>query len=84
MEHNGKYIYEKIPKIRYTCAACFFAPYTEAKIVTDSSGPITGLSSTKSQPPYNHSVDTKYYFCHVKFEVRFVIAFAMKAMPNKK
>jgi hypothetical protein len=43
-----------------------------------------GHSSTKTQNPWYHSIDTKHYFHHVKFEMRFVISFMSKFMFDKK
>jgi hypothetical protein len=42
---------------------------------TDSSGGKVDNYSTQNQHPWHHSVDKNHFFCHVKFEVSFVISF---------
>jgi hypothetical protein len=55
-----------------------------SKTATVSSGPKVGLPSTETQHHWYHFIDKKYYFLHVKFEVRFVISFMIKSMSTKK
>jgi hypothetical protein len=43
-----------------------------------------GNAFTKIKRPWSHSVDTNHHFLHVKFEVRFIIFFSSKPMPNEK
>jgi hypothetical protein len=54
------------------------------KTATDPSGPKVGHLSTKTKLLQHHTVDSKCYFFHVKFEVRFVVSFTRKSMLNKK
>jgi hypothetical protein len=78
------HIHRKIAKLKYICAVCFSEPYTKSQISTDSSSLKVGQSSTKTQRPLNHSVDTKCFFLHVKFKGRLVISSTRKSMFNKK
>jgi hypothetical protein len=54
------------------------------KIETDSSGHKVDNLSTKIQHQEYHSIDKKHYFCHVKFQMGFVISFRRKSMTSKK
>jgi hypothetical protein len=40
--------------------------------------------STKTEHTWHHSIDKKYCFLHIKFEVRLFIYLTRKAMTNKK
>jgi hypothetical protein len=42
-----------------------------------------GNWSAKIQHPWHQALDTKHFFLHVKFEVRFVISFMRKSTSNK-
>jgi hypothetical protein len=44
----------------------------------------SGNSFTKTQYHWHHSVDRMRFFCHVKFEARFVISLYIKPLSNKK
>jgi hypothetical protein len=50
----------------------------------DFSGPYVGNLSNKTQNGWHHSLDTKHYFVHAKFEGRSVISFMRKLMHSKK
>jgi hypothetical protein len=54
------------------------------KTATDSNGPKFGNAFIKIKRPWSHSVDTNHHFLRVKFEVRFIISFSSKPMPNEK
>jgi hypothetical protein len=54
------------------------------KTVTDSSGLKVGNPSTEHQHHWHHSVDTRYYLLHVKFEVKFIFSFTRKFTSSKK
>jgi hypothetical protein len=54
------------------------------KTATDSSSLKSGNISTEALHIWHSSVDKKHSFLHVEFEVKFVIYFAKKFMPNKK
>jgi hypothetical protein len=44
----------------------------------------SAIHPKKTQHPWLQLLDTKHYFIHVKFQVRFVISFTRNPMFNKK
>jgi hypothetical protein len=78
------YTYRKIPNLKYTLLYASLNTALSPKTAANSIGHKIGHSSTKTQHPWYHSVDTRHYSVHVKFEEWFVISFSRDSITNKK
>jgi hypothetical protein len=82
MEHDEKYLYRKMLKLKFDCAVCDCEHRTKAQLAIDASAPKYGNSSKKVQHYCHHSIGRKHIFLHVKFETRLPISLARKYMSK--